>query len=435
MGSEGAVLAVALVALLALGAPISVAIGVAAAVSLCAAIPAAPALATVAQQIATGLDSFALLAIPLFILSGHLMNRGGAARRLIDLGKELVGALPGGLVWVEVLGCVLFGAISGSAVATAAAVGGVMAPRMEQDGYGRDFGAALSVAAATTGLLIPPSNVLIVYSLASGGVSVAALFFAGYVPGLLIALLVGVTAVGLAARRGRLPRARGFAMGRLGKSAAAALPSLLLVVVVMGGIVAGIFTATEAAGIAVLYALVLALAVHRELRPRELPRVLVEAAATTGVVLLLIGASMALAWTMAYAGIPQAVARLLLDAAAGPVALLLALNLLLLAIGTFLDMTPAVLLFTPMFLPAAVELGIDPVHLGIVMTLNLCIGISTPPVGTLLFVACGVSGTTLGRVVPYLAPLYAALLLALAVVTAVPELSLALPRALGLLGD
>ena len=430
---EGAILVLTLGALLVIGVPISIAVAVAAAAGLLAAMPAWPAVSTVAQQIATGLDSFALLAIPLFILSGHLMNRGGAARRLLDFGKELVGAWPGGLVWVEVLGCLLFGAVSGSAVATAAAVGGVMAPRMEEEGYGRDFGAALNIAAATTGLLIPPSNVLIVYSLASGGVSVAALFFAGYVPGVLVALLVAVTAVGVAARRGRLPRASGWRPRRVAASGLAALPSLLLVVLVMGGIVGGIFTATEAAGIAVLYALVLALAVHREVRARELPRILVEAAATTGVVLLLIGASMALAWTMAHAGIPQAVARLLLDAADGPAALLLATNVLLLVVGTFMDMTPAILVFTPMLLPVALELGIDPVHFGIVMTLNLCVGLCTPPVGTVLFVGCGVAGTTLARVVPYLLPLYAALLVALAAVTAFPELSLALPRALGLL--
>jgi tripartite ATP-independent transporter DctM subunit len=200
----------------------------------------------------------------------------------------------------------------------------------------------------------------------------------------------------------------------------------------MGGIVGGVFTATEAAGIAVLYALVLALVVHREVRVRELPRVLVDAAATTGVVLLLVAASMGLAWALAYAGIPQAVGAFFLDAAAGGVGLLIAMNVLLLGVGCFLDMTPAVLVFTPMFLPAALELGIDPVHFGIVMTVNLCIGLCTPPVGTVLFVGCGVADITLRRVVPHLLPLYLALLAALAVITAFPAVSLALPRAAGL---
>lgn len=417
--------------LLGLGAPIAVAVGLAAAAALFEGMDPAAALTTVAQRMATGLDSFTLLAIPLFILSGQLMHRGGAARRLILLGRALVGGLPGGLVFVNVVGCLLFGAVSGSAVATAAGVGAVMIPLMEEEGYGRDYGAALNITASTTGLLVPPSNILIVYSLASGGVSVAALFLAGYLPGLLVGLSVAVTAVVVARRRGRLPAVVGWSGRELMRRSLDAGPSLFLVVVVMGGIVGGVFTATEAAAVAVLYALVLEVVVYREIQPRALTGIFVEAATTTGVVLFLVGASMAMAWVMAFEGLPESVATLFLESAAGPFAVLVSMNVLLLAVGTFMDMTPAVLIFTPIFLPVALELGVDPVHFGIVMVLNLCVGLCTPPVGTVLFVGCGVAGSRLSGVLPSLLPLYTAMVVALIVVTVVPSLSLTLPRLFG----
>lgn len=419
--------------LMALGAPIAIAVGTAATATLLLGGSPLPVVTTISQRVATALDSFSLLAIPLFILSGQLMNRGGAARRLLEFGKALVGALPGGLVLVNIVGCLLFGAISGSAVATAAAIGGFMIPLMEEEGYGRDYGTAVNITASTTGLLIPPSNILIVYSLASGGVSIAALFLAGYLPGLLVGACVASAAVVLARIRGlevaRIPWNTGATL----RSGIAALPSLLLVVVVMGGIIGGVFTATEAAGVAVVYALLLSLLVYREISVRELPAILVEAAATTGVVLILVGASMALSWVMAFENIPQGVAELMLSLAAGPIAVLLVMNVVLLAVGTFMDMTPAVLIFTPIFLPVAIEMGVDPVHFGVIMVLNLCVGLCTPPVGTVLFVGCGVGETTLSRVLPSLLPLYAAMLVALVLVMSLPELSLWLPRTFGFL--
>ncbi|HVS66365.1 MAG TPA: TRAP transporter large permease [Thermoanaerobaculia bacterium] len=418
--------------LLGLGVPVAFALGLAAAAGLVVSIDAGPALTTLAQQSATGLDSFALLAIPLFVLSGQLMNRGGVARRLVDLGKAVAGTMPGGLAWVNVVACTLFGAISGSAVAATAAIGGFMTPQMTREGYDREYAAAVNLTSSTTGLLIPPSNILIVYALASGGASVAALFLAGYLPGLLLAAAIGATAAWIASRR-RYPRASAHRARELGRRLVAALPSLGLIVLVMGGIVAGVFTATEAAGVAVLYALILTLVVHRELRLREVPRVLVEAATTTGVVMLLIAASMALSWVLAYERIPQAAAEALLGLGGGKLVVLLLINLVLLVVGAVLDMTPAVLIFTPIFLPVAVELGLDPVHFGIVMVLNLCIGLCTPPVGTVLFVGLGVAGASLGRTLRFLLPLYVAMVIALAVVTLVPELSLWLPRRFGFL--
>ena len=428
-----AVLGGVFLTLMVLGAPIAVAVGAAATATLVLDTSPLPAVTTIAQRVATALDSFSLLAIPLFILSGQLMNRGGSARRLLDFGKALVGALPGGLVLVNIVGCLLFGAISGSAVATAAAIGGFMIPQMEEEGYGRDYGAAVNITASTTGLLIPPSNILIVYSLASGGVSIAALFLAGYLPGLLVGACVATSAVILARHRGLDVARMPWSFRAMLSSGAAAFPSLLLVVVVMGGIVGGVFTATEAAGVAVAYSLILSLLVYREISTRDLPQILVEASATTGVVLVLVGASMALSWVMAFENIPQGVAELMLSFASGPIAVLLVMNLVLLVVGTFMDMTPAVLIFTPIFLPVAVQLGVDPVHFGVIMVLNLCVGLCTPPVGTVLFVGCGVGETTLSRVIPSLLPLYVAMLFALILVMTLPQVSLWLPRVLGFL--
>ncbi|MDQ3309939.1 MAG: TRAP transporter large permease subunit, partial [Gemmatimonadota bacterium] len=370
--------------LLALGVPVAFCIGLGTVAAMFMSIEAGPAVTTVAQRMATGLDSFTLLAIPFFILAGNLMNRGGIARRLIDFAKALVGTLPGGLAIVNIVASMLFGAISGSAAAAASAIGGMMGPRMRDEGYDRDYAAAVNIAAATTGLIIPPSNVLIVYSLASGGVSIAALFLAGYIPGILLGLMLMLVAGTIAVRRGypvaeRLPLSVAF------QQFLDALPSLFLMVVVIGGIVGGIFTATEAAAVAVLYAAVLSF-LYREIGPRDLPAIFREAAATTAVVMLLIAASIGMSWIMAYINLPQGVTSALIGLSNNPIVLLLIINLILLVVGTFMDMTPAVLIFTPIFLPVAVSLGIDPTHFGIIMVLNLCIGLCTPPVGSVLFI-------------------------------------------------
>jgi len=415
--------------LLLLGVPVAYGLGLATAAGLLVTLPPEPALTTVAQRMATGLDSFTLLAIPFFILAGQLMNKGGIATRLIDFAKSLLGTLPGGLAHVNIVASMLFGAISGSAVAAASAIGGVMNPRMVEEGYGRDFSAAVNITASTTGLIIPPSNILIVYSLASGGVSIAALFLAGYLPGLVVGLLLmGVAAV-TATRRG-FPVSERVPWRAVARAFLEALPSLLLLVIVIGGIIAGIFTATEAAAVAVLYALVLAL-IYREIGVGDLPEILLDAASTTAVVMLLIATSIGMAWLLAYENVPQAVTEGLLAVTDNELLLFLMMNLLLLAVGTFMDMTPAVLIFTPIFLPVAMEMGIDPTHFGIVMVLNLCIGLCTPPVGSVLFVGVGVAETRIMTVVRPLLPLFIAMLIALALVTLVPGLTLWLPRLFG----
>lgn len=428
---EIAVLVIGFALCLAIGVPVAFSIALATTAALLASVPFVPAMTTVAQRMATGLDSFTLLAIPLFILAGQLMNRGGIARRLVDFAAVLTRGVPNALAHVNIVACMLFGAIAGSAVAAASAVGAVMAPRMESEGYGRGFGAAVNISSSTVGLLIPPSNVLIIYSLASGGTSIAALFLAGYVPG----VLVGVALMVVAALRARgavadaeAPPEAGYAL--LARRFFDAAPSLLLPVFVIGGILGGVFTPTEAAAAAVVYALVLAL-LYREIRPGDLPAILLESASTTSIVLLLIAASSALAWVLAYVRLPLFVSESLLALTDNPVVLLLLINLVLLTVGTFLDMTPAVLIFTPIFLPVAEQLGIHPVHFGIIMILNLCIGLCTPPVGSVLFVGCSVARTSIESVVRPLLPMYVAMLVILLLVTFVPAISIWLPALFG----
>lgn len=424
------VLVISFVILLMLNVPIAISIGVSTVLTMLFTISPLPAITTVAQQMATGINSFALLAIPFFILSGLLMGRGGIARRLIDFAKVLVGMFPGGLAYVNVMACMFFGAISGSAVAATSAIGGFMIPVMNKEGYDRDFNAALTVTSSTTGLLIPPSNILIVYSLASGGVSIAALFIAGYLPGILVGLgLIGVAAV--------LSVMRNYPVGERVRFIESlkkffdAIPSLLLIVIVIGGIIAGIFTATEASAVAVIYSLILSVFIYREVKLKELPGILLKTVETTAIVMLLIGTSKAMSWILSYENIPQNISATLVGLTDNTFVIFLIINLILLIVGTFMDMTPAVLIFTPIFLPIAVQLGMDPIHFGIMMVLNLCIGLCTPPVGSVLFVGCGIAQTSITKMIRPLIPLYIAMILALLLVTYIPELSLALPRFFG----
>jgi len=427
-----AVLLVFFVGLLALGVPIAFSIGIATVATMLVSVDLLPALTTVAQRMAGGLDSFALLAIPLFILSGQLMGQGGIAHRLIDFAKAVVGMLPGGLAFVNVISCTLFGAISGSAVAATSAIGSFMMPTMEEDGYPKEFNAALTAAASTTGLLIPPSNILIVYAVASGGVSISALFVGGYLPGMLVALgLMMVSAV--YARKYNFPAGERVKFSVLMEKTIAALPSLFLIVLVIGGILAGIFTATEAGAIAVLYALGLSVFIYREVKLAELGQILLKATRTTAIVMLLVATSMAMSWILAFENIPTIAAQTLLALSDNPIVILLIINLILLLVGAFLDMTPAVLIFTPIFLPVAVALGMTPLHFGIMMVLNLSIGLCTPPVGSVLFVACAVGKTRVAEIVRPLMPMYVAMFLALLAVAYIPGISEWLPRTFGLM--
>jgi len=426
---EVLILVLTFIILIAIGVPIAWSIGISSICTMLVSIPTLPAVTTVAQRMATGLDSFSLLAIPFFVLAGQLMNKGGIAKRLVAFAKSLVGSLPGGLAHVNIIAAMLFGAISGSAVAAVSALGSMLGDEMEKEGYSKEFGAAVNVTASTTGLVIPPSNILIVYSLASGGVSIAALFLAGYIPSILTGLLLMITA-GIWSKRENFPSGKRTTIGELFRTFINAFPSLLLLVVVIGGIVAGIFTATEASAVAVLYCLILTF-IYKETSLNDLPKVFLDAVSTTAIVMLLIGTSMSMSWIMAYENIPQNITAFMLSISDNKYVILFIINLLLLFVGIFMDMTPAVLIFTPIFLPVVTNLGMDPTHFGIVMVLNLCIGLCTPPVGAVLFVGVGVAGTTIQKIIRPLLPLFIAMLVSLMLVTYIPALSLWLPSMFG----
>ena len=419
------VLVISFICLLAIGTPVAWSIAISSLLTMLVSIPAMPAFTTVSQRMATGLDSFALLAIPFFILSGELMNKGGIAHRLIAFAKTLVGSFPGGLALINVIAAMLMGAIAGSAMASASAMGSILGPEMEKEGYSREFGAAVNITSATTGLIIPPSNVLIVYSLASGGASIAALFLAGYIPGIMTGLFLMIVAA-VWAKKKKYKVGKRSSTKEVLKTFVDALPSLFMLVVVIGGIVTGIFTATEASAIAVLYSLILGF-VYKEISFPKLPQILLDSSATTAIVMLLIGSSMCMSWALSYENIPQDISSGLLSLSDNKIVILLIINLLLLFVGIFMDMTPAVLIFTPIFLPVVTKLGLDPVHFGIIMVLNLCIGLCTPPVGSVLFVGVGVANTTIEKVFKPLLPLFLAMIVALFLVTYIPQLSLWLP--------
>ena len=423
------VLIISFLFLLSIGTPVAWSITVSSLLTMMVSIDSIASFTTVSQRMATGLDSFALLAIPFFILSGELMNKGGIAHRLIAFAKTLVGSLPGGLALINVIAAMLMGAIAGSAMASASAMGSILGPEMEKEGYSKEFGVAVNITSATTGLIIPPSNVLIVYSLASGGVSIAALFLAGYIPGILTGIFLMIVA-SIWAKKKNYNIGKRSSLKQVFKTFIDALPSLLLLVVVIGGIVIGVFTATEASAIAVLYTLVLGF-IYKEISLKKLPQILLDSSATTAVVMLLIGASMSMSWVMSYENIPQEISTGLLQISENPIIILLIINLILLVVGTFMDMTPAVLIFTPIFLPIVTALGMDPVHFGIIMVLNLCIGLCTPPVGSVLFVGVGIAKTTIQKVIKPLIPMFLAMLLALFLITYFPQLTLWLPSVFG----
>ncbi|HLU90118.1 MAG TPA: TRAP transporter large permease [Cyclobacteriaceae bacterium] len=424
------VLVVIFVSLMALGVPVAWSLGLSGFITLIVTVATVPSATTIAQRMGTGLDSFSLLAIPFFILAGEIMNRGGIANRLINLAKSITGRLPGGLLYVNVIAAMLFGAIAGSAVAAASAIGGILGPRMEKEGYPKELGAAVNITSSTTGLIIPPSNILIVYSLASGGVSIGALFVAGYLPGLFVGLLLMLTAA-VFIKKHNLPPGEMTSWKELGVKFFSAFPSLMLLVVVIGGIVIGIFTATEASAIAVIYTLALSF-FYKELRVKDVPAILLKASETTAIVMLLIATSMSMSWVMSSEDIPQSISNALLTLSDNKFVVLIMINLILLFVGLFMDMTPAVLIFTPIFLPVVVSLGIDPIHFGIIMVTNLCIGICTPPVGSVLFVGVGVAKTTIAKIFLPLLPFFLAMVFGLVVITLWPEMTLWLPSLFGL---
>ena len=416
--------------LLILGCPISISIAISSIATTLVNLPWDQTSFIVMQKMNSGVESFSLLAVPLFILAGNIMNNGGIARRLIRFAQLLSGRIPGSLAHTNVLANMFFGALSGSAVAAASAIGGIMAPMEEEEGYDPAFATCVNIASAPTGLLIPPTSAFIVYSTVAGGVSVSALFMAGYVPG----ILMGLSTMAIAycyAKKHNYPVCQKVSASEAVRITLDAIPSLLLIVIVIGGIVGGIFTATEGAGICVLYCLILSL-FYRSLTRKSFMKILLNSAATSGIILFLISASSAMSWVMAYTGIPAAISNAIMSISTNKYVILLLMNLVLLVVGMFLDITPACLIFTPIFLPIVQSLGMDLVQFGVVLTFNMCMGTMTPPVGSVLFVSCGISKVPIERVFKPLLPYVGALLMVLLLVTYVPAVSLALPKLMGL---
>lgn len=412
--------------------PIAIVIGTA---SFLAAIPLLgmeQAVLVTAQRMFTGINSFPLLAIPLFVLAGVIMNNGGIAGRLVDAAKVLTGRMPASLAQTNIVANSMFGAVSGAAVAAAAAVGNVMNGRMVKEGYDRRFAAAVNVASAPAGMLIPPSNTFIVYSLVSS-TSIAALFMAGAIPGILWAVACMVV-VYLYARKqpGKLRSADrvSFKQGLL--VIWRAVPSLLMIIIVVGGILAGYFTATESASIAVVYCLVLS-AAYCSIKPKELPGILVDAGRTTAIVMLLVGVSTALSFVMSFARIPDIISDAVLGFTDSKVVVLLIMMVILLVVGTFMDPTPAILIFVPIFLPIVTQFGVDPVHFGAMVVMNLSVGVITPPVGNVLFVGARIARLRIEPVITRLWPFLLAIILTLFLVVFIPQLSLWLPTAMDLM--
>lgn len=416
---------------LVIGAPISISVGISSFAAMLVILPPQGAMVTSAQRMFVGLDSFALLAIPFFILAGNIMNNGGIAIRLINFSKIISGFFPGSLAQTNVVSNMLFGSISGSGVASAAAVGGIMSPIQEKEGYDKAYSTAVNIASAPTGMLIPPSNTLIVYATVAGSVSVSALFMGGYVPGILWGLGVMVVAGIMAKKRGYIAR-NALSLNDCIKVTLDAIPSLSLIVVVIGGILGGIFTATEASAIAVVYSLLLSFC-YRTLSIKHLPAIFLNTAKMSAIVIFMLAASSIMSWVMAFTQIPAMIASVLTSISDNPVVILLVINLVLLFVGTFMDPTPAVLIFTPIFLPICVGLGMDPVQFGILMVFNLSLGTITPPVGPILFTGCKISGMSIDGVVKTLLPFFFVIALVLMLVTYVPAISMALPEAMGLI--
>ena len=425
------IILIVLLVLLVVGVPISYAIGISSLAAILSVVPLDVSVLTAAQRTFVGMSKFSLTAIPFFILAGNLMNQGGIAKRLVDFVLAILGKLPGSLLVTNVGANALFGAISGSASAAAAAVGSMVRDGEEEQGYDPALCAATNAASAPAGLLIPPSNALITYSLVSGGTSVAALFLAGYIPGIIWALCCIIVAVLIAKQKGYRGRSGKFDWKNLGVTTLRALPSLSLIVVVIGGIVAGVFTATEGSAIAVVYALVLGIC-YKNITLESLWEIVVSSAKMSGMIVFLIGVSNILGWVMAFTQIPQAISSALLGITNNPIIILLIMNVILLIAGTFMDVTPAILIFTPLFLPIVKTFGMNPIQFGLILVYNLCIGNITPPVGNTLFVAIKVGKTSLAKVMPYMLLYYVAILIGLLLVTYVPFISMGLPSLAGM---
>lgn len=431
-GLSGLIILIVMAIMLIAGAPIALAIGLSSLLAILPFMNGDVAVVTASQRIFSGISVFSLLAIPFFILAGNIMNKGGIAIRLINLAKVMTGRTPGALAQTNVIANMLFGAISGSGTAAASAMGSIINPIEKEEGYDPSFSAAVNIATAPTGLLIPPSNVMITYAMVAGGVSISALFMAGYIPGILWGLACMVVVYFYAKKRNYRSEVK-LSGKEKWTMFLQSIPCLALIVVVIGGIIFGVFTATEGSVVAVVYSLILSVFFYKTIKWRDIPQIFKESAEMTGIIIFLIGCSSIMSWVMAFTGIPQLVSTALLSMTTNKYLILLMINIILLIVGTFMDMTPACLIFTPIFLPICLALGMNIVHFGIMLIFNLCIGTITPPVGTTLFVGVKVGKVTIESVFKILCYFFAVIILVLMLVTYIPQLCLFLPTLIGVI--
>ncbi len=415
---------------LAVGFPIGLSIGLGSAAGMVIIMPQMSSMMVSAQKMFQSVNSFSLLAIPFFVLAGNLMNFGGIARRLVGCAQLVAHRLPGSLAQTNIVANMLFGAMSGSGVAAAVAMGGILGPLEKEEGYSDEYIAVCNIASGPTGMMIPPSNIMIVYSTVAGSVSIAALFMAGYVPGILWGLGCMIVAGVMAHRRGYISKDH-YTFKFVMKTLWEGIPSLLMIVIVIGGILGGIFTATEGSAIAVAYALILGF-IYRNITIRDLPRILFDSVKTTAVIEYLVCVSGIMGYIMTYTKIPALVANAILGVTDSAVVILLIMNIILLIVGCFMDPTPAVLIFTPIFLPIVQTWGMHPVHFGLMMVMNLCVGTLTPPVGAILFAGCRTHNVKIEQIIKMLLPFFAVIFVTLMLITYVPALSMFIPEALGL---
>jgi tripartite ATP-independent transporter DctM subunit len=422
--SDALVLLGSFIGLMLLGMPVAYAMGLA---SLIGALWVDLPIGAVMIQVASGVNKFSLLAIPFFVLAGAIMAEGGMSRRLVAFAEVLVGFVRGGLSLVNILASTFFGAISGSSMADTASIGSVLIPEMEKKGYPRDFATAVTVSGSVQAILIPPSHNAVIYSLAAGGgVSIAALFLAGVLPGLLLGLSLAVMCLWIARKR-NFPAGRRIPMGEALRIVIDALWGLMTMVIILGGILSGVFTATESAAVAVLWAFFVTMFIYRDYRWRDLPKLMHRVVKTLTIVMILIGFAAAFGYLMTLMQIPQRITEGITALSDNRYVILLLINLLLLILGTLMDMAPLILIMTPILLPVATSIGVDPVHFGMIMMVNLGMGLITPPVGGVLFVGSAIAKLPIEKVTRALYPFFIVLLFVLALVTYIPAISLWLP--------
>lgn len=422
-----AALAISFIVLIVLGVPIAISMVLSTMVSLLT-IGDLP-FQVIVQRMIAGINSFPLLAIPFFILAGEILEKGGASKSLVDFSNVIVGRIRGGLAMIAIVGEIFLSGVSGSSVADGSTLGSMLLPLMKKKGYDDDFSAAVIASSATNGLIIPPSNTMIVYSMAAGGVSVGALFLGGFIPGLLLGLALMIICYFIAVKR-NYPAEPPIPLKNSVRIILSAIPALIAIVIIIGGIVSGFFTATEAAVVAVAYSLLISILIYKQLDYKILPKIFLNSAKTTAVVLFLIAASNAFAWILAFENVPEMIGKFILSISSNKFVILLITNVLLLIVGCFMDMSPAILIFTPILLPIMKSIGVDPVHFGLIMMVNLSIGLITPPVGTLLFLISSMAKISVARLTRALFVFYIPLILVLILITYIPSIVMFLPNLL-----